>query len=106
MKNFRTVTAGLITLAASTLAGCLVSATPSARPMAYAYPPPPARPVPYAYQPPAYQGGYVVQVDTAGYPYIYVGKTPRYLPRNSSRYPYNQSRDPYSKRRGREWRHD
>jgi len=85
MKYSRTKTAGLMTLVASTtLAGCLVSAPP----------PPPARPVAYAYEQPLYRDGYLVQFDTAGYPYIYVGKAPRYIPRHHPRYPQPRRRSP------------
>lgn len=77
--------AALIALAASsTLAGCLVSAPP----------PPPARPVAYAYEQPVYHDGYVVHFDTAGFPYVYVGRVPRYVPRNHPRYPYYMRRSP------------
>ena len=94
MKYFRTLTTGLILVAASsTLAGCLVSAPP----------PPPVRPVAYGSygyeQKPVYHDGYVVQFDTAGYPYIYVGRAPRYVPHNHPRYPDYMRRSPGYARR-------
>lgn len=97
MKNLRTLTVGLITLAAtSTLAGCLVSAPPPrpARPVAYTY----QQPVDYTYQQPVYHDGLLVHFDTAGFPFIYVGKAPRYVPHNHPRFPYLMQRSP------RHWR--
>jgi hypothetical protein len=55
------------------LSGCLVSA------------PPPVRAV--SYDPGAvYHEGYTVHYDSAG-PYVYAGRTPRYVPRQHPRYP-------------------
>lgn len=89
MKSLRTLTVGLIALAASgTLAGCLVAAPP----------PPPAGPVAYIDEAPVYHDGYVVQFDTAGFPFIYVGRAPRYVPHNHPRFPYLMQRSP------RQWR--
>jgi hypothetical protein len=58
------------------LSGCLVSA-------------PPVRSVSVAYEEePLYHDGYSVQFDTSGLPYVYVGRTARYVPRSHPRYAY------------------
>jgi hypothetical protein len=83
---------GLITLAAaSTLAGCMVSARPipAAQPVAYTY---------ETYEQPVYHDGLLVHFDTAGFPFIYVGSVPRYVPHHHPRFPYLMQRSP------RHWR--
>lgn len=74
MKLSRMIKTTLVAGAGSLLlSGCLVSA------------PPPVRAV--TYDPgPVYHDGYTVHYDSAG-PYIYAGRTPRYVPRHHPRYP-------------------
>lgn len=65
-------------VAGLTLAGCTISAQPAGR-LNYTY-----RETPYREEP-VYYDGYVVHYDSAG-PYVYVGRTPRYVPRHHPRY--------------------
>jgi hypothetical protein len=58
--------------ASLTLGGCMVSAEPAAR-------------VSYYRHEPVYYDGYVVHYDRVG-PYVYAGRTPRYVPRQHPRY--------------------
>jgi hypothetical protein len=55
------------------LSGCLVTAAPPARPIAYA-------------DATVYGDGYVVRFDSAGFPYYHAGGTVRYVPRSHPRY--------------------
>jgi hypothetical protein len=69
------------------LGGCTLSA--STPPLRVAYQPAPA----YAPEP-VYYDGYVVHYDSVG-PYIFVGRTPRYIPRNQvprGQVPYSHPR--------------
>lgn len=62
------------------LSGCLVSAPPPVRAATY------DADAAYYDRYPAYHDGYTVHYDSAG-PYVYAGRTPRYVPRNHPRYP-------------------
>lgn len=74
MKLSRLFKTALLAGAASlTLGGCMVSAEPAGR-MTYTY-----------REEPVYHDGYVVHYDSVG-PYVYVGRTPRYVPRQHPRY--------------------
>jgi hypothetical protein len=68
------------------LSGCLVTAAPPARPIAYA-------------DATVYGDGYVVHFDSAGFPYYRAGGTVRYVPRSHPRY------HDYIRRRPRYHRH-
>lgn len=67
------------------LGGCTISAQPAGR-------------VSYYREEPAYYDGYVVQYDSVG-PYVYVGRTPRYVPRHHPRYSEIARRAPRQYRR-------
>jgi hypothetical protein len=77
-------------VASLTLGGCMVSAEPAARVTYY-------RDQPYRDQP-VYYDGYVVHYDSAG-PYVYMGRTPRYVPRHHPRYSEIARRAPRRYRR-------
>lgn len=70
----RFLKAGLMAAAASlVLSGCLVSATPASRGVAYG-------------EAGLYYEGHVVYHDRVGEPYVLVGRTTRYVPRSHPRY--------------------
>jgi hypothetical protein len=71
--------------ASLTLGGCMVSAEPAAR-------------MSYYREQPVYYDGYVVHYDSAG-PYVYAGRTPRYVPRHHPRYSEIARRAPRRYRR-------
>lgn len=71
--------------ASLTLGGCMVSAEPAGR-------------VSYYREQPVYYDGYTVHYDSVG-PYVYVGRTPRYVPRHHPRYSEIARRAPRRHRR-------
>lgn len=75
MKLSRLLKTALLAGAASlTLGGCTVSAQPAGRVTYSSY-----------RSEPVYYDGYVVHYDHVG-PYVYAGRTPRYVPRHHPRY--------------------
>jgi hypothetical protein len=70
------------------LGGCTISAQPAGRVAYYQE---------YREEP-VYYDGYVVHYDSAG-PYVYMGRTPRYVPRNHPRYSEIARRAPRRHRR-------
>jgi hypothetical protein len=83
MMLTRILKVGAVALAACvTLGGCLLAA-------------PPVRSVSVGYEAePLYHDGFAVHFDTGGLPYVFVGRTPHYVPRSHPRYPYYVSHRP------------
>jgi hypothetical protein len=90
MTLSRILKVGAVALAACvTLGGCLVSAPP-VRSVSVGY-----ESAGYEEEQPLYHEGYSVHFDTGGLPYVFVGRTARYVPRSHPRYSYYVNHRPH-----------